>query len=75
MGAAMDSKIIRLIAVGATNKVIAAELGVCEQTVKWHVSRLLRRYQVPNRAALAIEASRGNDNRIPARKRTELGST
>jgi DNA-binding CsgD family transcriptional regulator len=40
------------VAQGSTNKLIAAHLGICEQTVKWHVSKMLRSCAVPNRAAL-----------------------
>jgi DNA-binding CsgD family transcriptional regulator len=38
---------------GLENKQIARELGVSEQAVKEHVSGLLQRFHVPNRAALA----------------------
>lgn len=38
---------------GFENKQIALELGVSEQAVKEHVSVLLQRFGVPNRAALA----------------------
>jgi DNA-binding NarL/FixJ family response regulator len=52
-------EILRLIALGLANKQIAVELRIAEPSVKKHVSRLFRRYTVPNRAALvraAIEA-------------------
>jgi DNA-binding NarL/FixJ family response regulator len=54
-----QQEILRLIALGLANKQIAVELRIAEPSVKKHVSRLFRRYAVPNRAALvraAIEA-------------------
>lgn len=44
--------ILVLVAKGCANKEIAHRLGISEQTVKWHVSRMLRRFAVPNRTAL-----------------------
>ncbi len=44
--------ILRNVARGKTNKVIAAELGISEQGVKVHVSRLLERYGAENRVEL-----------------------
>ncbi len=58
-----DSEVLRGIAAGKTNKQIAAEMDVSEQTVKWHVSKLLRRYEVSGRAALAAAYVRGAKGR------------
>lgn len=44
---------LELIAAGSTNKDIAAELGTSQQAVKQQVSRLLARFGVESRAALA----------------------
>ena len=44
--------ILRNVAHGKTNKAIAAELGISEQGVKVHVSRLLERYGAENRVEL-----------------------
>lgn len=44
--------ILRAVARGRTNKEIAAELGISEQGVKVHVSRLLERYGAENRVQL-----------------------
>lgn len=44
--------ILRSVARGRTNKDIAAELGISEQGVKVHVSRLLERYGAANRVEL-----------------------
>jgi DNA-binding CsgD family transcriptional regulator len=45
-------RILRAVARGATNKEIAAELGISVQGVKVHVSRLLERYGAGNRVEL-----------------------
>jgi len=45
-------EVIRLVARGAPNKDIARTLGITEQGVKAHVSRLLERYRVSNRVEL-----------------------
>ena len=44
--------ILRSVARGRTNKEIAAELGISEQGVKVHISRLLERYGAQNRVEL-----------------------
>src|SRR5256714_12123725 len=43
---------LRRVASGKTNKDIAAELGISEQGVKVHISRLLERYGAENRVEL-----------------------
>ena len=45
-------QIVRMVARGATNKEVAAELGISEQGVKAHISRLLERYGAENRVEL-----------------------
>ena len=45
-------QVLTLIARGQSNREIAGELGITEQGVKSHVSRLLVRHGVPNRTAL-----------------------
>src|SRR3954470_2481880 len=49
---ARQSLILRNVARGRTNKDIARELGISEQGVKVHVSRLLERYGAENRVEL-----------------------
>ena len=44
--------ILRSVAQGKTNKAIAAALGISEQGVKVHISRLLERYGAENRVEL-----------------------
>ena len=48
-----QSEVLERVVRGFENKQIAKELGVSEQAVKEHVSLLLQRFGVPNRAALA----------------------
>jgi hypothetical protein len=58
--------VLRAVARGKTNKDIAADLGISEQGVKVHVSRLLERYGAENRVELVSLArawpeAHGND--------------
>ncbi len=48
-----------LIADGLTNREIAQQLGMVEQSVKNHISNLLRKLRAPNRTA-AVTAARQN---------------
>src|SRR5260221_10714769 len=52
-----QAAILELVAAGSENKEIAFELGISEQAVKEHVSRLLQRFAVSNRAALGGAAA------------------
>ena len=47
---------LRLVAAGATNKAIAAELVLSERTVDRHVSNILTKLRVPSRAAATAYA-------------------
>jgi DNA-binding CsgD family transcriptional regulator len=51
-------ELLTLVLQGEPNKVIAARLGVAEQSAKQSVSELLRKFGVPNRAALADAGAR-----------------
>jgi DNA-binding CsgD family transcriptional regulator len=55
---ARDREVLALVIKGAQNKEIAPQLGMSEQAVKEHVSRLLRKFGVPNRAALGDAGAR-----------------
>ena len=47
---------LRHLAVGASNRTIAAALNVSEETVKTHVANVLSKLQVENRAQAAVQA-------------------
>lgn len=47
-------QVLSLVRLGHTNKEIASALGISEQAAKVQVSKLLKRFGVSNRAALAV---------------------
>lgn len=53
-----EIEVLRLVALGRPNRDIATSLGVGEETVKTHVSHLLAKLQVENRAQAIVEALR-----------------
>ena len=53
-----EREIISLIAAGSANKEIGHQLGIAEDTVKQHVSRILQKLGVKDRAQAATEAIR-----------------
>lgn len=53
-----QAEVLELVRAGHTSKEIATRLGIGEQAVKGHVSRLFERFGVPNRAALVGAADR-----------------
>lgn len=50
--------VLRLLANGASNKIICRELGLAERTVKAHVSAVMRSLNVSSRTQAAVEAVR-----------------
>ena len=52
-----EQEILRGIARGASNKVIARELGIAETTVKVHVQHVLRKLEVASRVQAAVIAT------------------
>jgi DNA-binding CsgD family transcriptional regulator len=50
---ARQRRVLDMVTRGMANKTIAKELAITEQAVKEHVSTLLRRFEVSNRASLA----------------------
>ncbi|MGH7777557.1 MAG: response regulator transcription factor, partial [Candidatus Dormibacterales bacterium] len=53
-----EMEVVRLLARGLSNPAIASQLGLSPHTVHRHVASLLRRLDVPTRAAAAAEATR-----------------
>ncbi|TLD68244.1 response regulator transcription factor [Phragmitibacter flavus] len=53
-----EREIIALVAQGSANKEIGAQLGISEDTVKQHVSRILQKLGVKDRAQATAEAIR-----------------
>ncbi|MFJ3667095.1 LuxR C-terminal-related transcriptional regulator [Streptomyces sp. NPDC090106] len=51
-----ETDVLRLLAAGRRNRQIAAELGISENTVKFHTSQLYRKLAVTSRAAAAVVA-------------------
>jgi DNA-binding CsgD family transcriptional regulator len=49
---ARQTDVFQRVALGMANKQIASELHISERSVKGHVSDLLRKFDVPNRAGL-----------------------
>ena len=54
---ASEKRLVRLIMRGGTNRDVAAQLGVHEQTVKNSLSRVFRKVGVRNRVELAMFGS------------------
>lgn len=55
-----EEEILRLLARGRSNKAIAAELGLSDNTVKYHVSAILAKLGAESRTeAVAVAARRG----------------
>jgi ATP/maltotriose-dependent transcriptional regulator MalT len=53
---ARERDVLRLIALGRTNKAIAGALGVSERTIDRHVSNILGKLDVPSRTAATARA-------------------
>ena len=53
-----QAEVLKLIARGASNKVICRELGLAERTVKAHVTAVFRALKVTSRTQAVIEASK-----------------
>jgi DNA-binding NarL/FixJ family response regulator len=55
---ARQAEVLKLIASGASNKVICRELGLAERTVKAHVTAVFRALKVTSRTQAAIAAAK-----------------
>ncbi|MFF1377414.1 PAS domain-containing protein [Streptomyces sp. NPDC058308] len=53
---AQEARILRLVAGGATTSVVARTVGIGADGVNYHLTRLCRRLQAPNRTALVARA-------------------
>ena len=53
-----ETEVLRHLTLGLSNREIAMTLGVGEETVKTHVTHLLARLRVENRAQAAVQAIR-----------------
>jgi len=53
---ARETEVLRRVALGLSNKEIATALGVGEETVKTHVTHVLSKLQVENRAQAIVQA-------------------
>lgn len=51
-----EKEVLRLIALGGTNKEIANKLGIAEKTVKNHLSHIFQILHVSNRTEAAVYA-------------------
>ena len=62
-----QKEIVTLIAEGKTDKEIAAALGIAHTTAQKHISKMLRRLRVPNRAAAvaAVHLEGAQVSRVP----------
>ena len=55
-----ELEVLRLLVAGASNKAVAAQLGLSENTVKTHISRIFAKLGVQSRAeAVAVALQRG----------------
>ena len=48
---------LQLVRQGLSNKQIAYELGICETTVKAHISAILRKVNVISRTQIVVETA------------------
>jgi len=74
---ARENSILRCIAEGASNKVIARKIAITEATVKVHVKAILRKVRVRNRTQAATWAVKhtgkiGHDGHSPAKSSAPL---
>ncbi|RZV48239.1 MAG: response regulator transcription factor, partial [Pseudomonadales bacterium] len=59
---AREAGIAKQVAAGHSNKVIAADSGISERTVKAHLNSIFRKTGIRNRVQLALAVSQANEN-------------
>ena len=59
---AREKDIAQQVAAGRSNKVIAADSGISERTVKAHLNAIFRKTGIRNRVQLALEVSQGGQD-------------
>jgi DNA-binding NarL/FixJ family response regulator len=69
-----EMEVIRLIALGLTNRQIATQLKLSEKTIKNHVSHIFRKLKITARTQAAIHAISNNMLRVAERPETPLQS-
>jgi DNA-binding NarL/FixJ family response regulator len=52
----MDARILEGVAMGMTTAQLAAELYLSHQGIAYHIGTMMRKFEVPNRTALASKA-------------------
>lgn len=62
---AAEWRVVPLVARGLTNGEIASELFLAEQTVKFHIGNVLRKYGLRNRVELAVAFVRWAEGGVP----------
>ncbi len=55
-----ENEVLDELQLGRSNKVIAAELGLSENTVKMHIQRIMRKLGVQNRTEIVVRLARRN---------------
>ena len=64
-----ERQVLDRVCGGLTNKAVASELGVSQQAVKAHISRLFLKYGVENRAGLVAAVLGGSERARLERER------
>ena len=54
-----EQKVVELVLMGLSNKRIARELGIVEGTVKLHLNRIFRKFEVATRVQLVLKVVKG----------------
>jgi DNA-binding NarL/FixJ family response regulator len=53
-----EEEVLKLVAVGSTNKEIASSLNISENTVKYHLRNIMEKLHIKNRAQMAVYATK-----------------